>query len=260
MTMRARGVALFACWMAALVCSCDRRVPIGALALERDAAADALPAATWPWSADHEAGDLSQWLERTTTTRGGVFRARDSAAVEVVSDVARSGRFAARTTIQTDGISVRYAKLFRQEGLPDEARYGAWFYLPRDVHVGQYWNIMQWTDASGMLFDLGLVTRNGRLEVYAHDHQRGERVPYAVGALPAVPTGRWFELAAVFRKATDATGFVTVFQDGMPIVDHRNLATVADPASVAWNVGSAALDVGSTPVVLYVDDASIVPR
>lgn len=253
-------------WLAAAAAAgCGREVRVGAfVAPATDAAADATTASDaaapqrWPWIANQESGDLSEWTERSGTSYGGVFKAETSAAYAISSEQAHGGKYSVKMTIDTDQQSVRFVKLYRRGGLPTEARYRTWFFLPRAIQVDQYWNIMQWTDESGMLFDIGVVTRDGRLELYAHDHQRQRRVP-TVGTLPEVPIGRWFEISAVLHKATNATGFFTVAQDGVTVVDQRNFGTVVNADSVMWNVGSAALALQPTPAVIYVDDAAIEP-
>jgi hypothetical protein len=250
----------------AVAVGCEREVRVGAAAspssdgapaADAAGARDALPPPRWPWTAGHERDDLSEWLERSPGAWGGSFHSDGGAALSLVTDQAHSGRYAVKATIEPDKQAVRYAKLYRQGGLPTEARYGAWFYLPVAVQVDDYWNLVQWTDESGMLWDIGVVTHDGHLELYAFDHQRRKGVPKLL-AIP-VPIGRWFEISTVFRKATDATGTFTVAQDGVTVIDVRNIGTVGEPASLQWNVGSAALALSPTPATIYLDDAWIEP-
>src|SRR6185437_2208334 len=69
------------------------------------------PTATRPasvlWSADHETGDLSQWY---ISGGGGEFNS-GAASATASSEVAHSGRYSAKASILTPGVSA--VRLFR---------------------------------------------------------------------------------------------------------------------------------------------------
>ena len=86
--------------------------------------------------------------------------------IEVSSEQAHHGTFAAKLTISatagnTAGLG---ASLVQNGGLPSQAYYSAWYYLPQSVTVGVYWVIMKFRaelgdpPSEGELFDVNLTS------------------------------------------------------------------------------------------------------
>ena len=71
-----------------------------------------------------------------------------------------------------------------------------------------------------------------------------------------VPLDAWVHFEVYLRKASDATGRVSVWQDGQLILDRPNVVTARSPL-VIWEVGTGSDDVTPSPVTVYVDDAAI---
>ena len=63
------------------------------------------------------------------------------------------------------------------------------------------------------------------------------------------------QLEVYLSKATGPTGEVTVWQDGVQILERSNIATVSNDW-VQWDAGGAA-DASSLPASVYMDDAAI---
>jgi hypothetical protein len=227
------------------------------------------------WTARFEGGDLSEWL----TVSGGSTAAFPAPnAVNVSSDQARRGKYAARLTIQTasDG-SQANAGLSRSGFLPTEAYYSAWYYLPSAVKVSTFWVIFKFRmravadDAStaAELFDLNLAnTPSGGMTLRLYDWRNGD-VPLDV-AMPAIPVGTWFQVEAYYRNpgsnpgtdgsATDGGvpnngGQLTFWLDDQKIVDVAG--PMAPTSWVAWNVVSVGVNLTPSTAVVYVDDCAI---
>ncbi len=104
----------------------------------------ALPPPDLVWFADHETGDISQWIPG-----GDYIQQGPKASYEVVTTQAHSGTHGVGLTINTDDSSptgAHAAYLFRWEQLPDDGYYyySAWYFLPQDVQPGDWWNLFQW--------------------------------------------------------------------------------------------------------------------
>jgi len=217
------------------------------------------------WTARFEGGDLGEWQ---TVSGGGTAAFPAPNAIDVSSDRARRGKYAARLSIQTasDG-SQANAGLSRSGFLPVEAYYSAWYYLPSAVNVSTFWVIFKFRmravadDASttAELFDLNLAnTSSGGMTLRLYDWRNGD-VPLDV-AMPAVPVGTWFQIEAYYRNATDGGapdngGRLTFWLDGQKIVDVTG--PMAPTSWVAWNVVSVAVNLTPSTAVLYVDDCAI---
>ena len=71
-----------------------------------------------------------------------------------------------------------------------------------------------------------------------------------------VPVGQWVHFEIFFRKATDTTGRITIWQDGVQILDHANVVT-APTDLLQWDAGGGSNDIAPSPATVYFDDATI---
>jgi hypothetical protein len=71
-----------------------------------------------------------------------------------------------------------------------------------------------------------------------------------------VPVGEWVHFEIFLRKAADATGRITIWQNGAQILDVPNVLT-APTDWLQWDVGGGSNDVAPTPASVYFDDATI---
>jgi hypothetical protein len=239
---------------------------LGVLALALGAAACGDPINLGPdpdfvWWSDHESGDLGDWL-RGGPALGSSYTA-GGGDISVQSGLARSGQHALRSTAAGAG-GPATAQVTRR-GLPAAAYYGAWFYLPALAHPTTYWVFFAFHGgdaASGdvALWDLKLtdvdVATAGTMELRLLHHDTGDVAP---ARHVAVPVGRWFQVQAFFRAATDGSGLLQVRQDGQLVYDVPG-ATVTAAPGLAWMLGS--LTDGLTPAstALFVDDAYVTTR
>jgi hypothetical protein len=130
------------------------------------------------------------------------------------------------------------ARCFRGGVLPQDARYGAWFYLPSPANNTGNWNLMNFRGgalpALHGLWDVSLRSgTDGSLFAYLFDFLRNAvRVP---AAAPPVPIGSWFQLEFRLRRAADATGEVALYQDGALLIELMGLATDdSNSAQCTW--------------------------
>ena len=72
----------------------------------------------------------------------------------------------------------------------------------------------------------------------------------------AVPIGQWVHFEVFLKKASDATGQLTVWQDDVEILDAEGVVT-AETDWIEWSVGGASNDVAPAPAFVYIDDATI---
>ena len=211
------------------------------------------------WRSDFEVGDLSEW---TGDGNGGSYRSGDSSVPTVVSERAHTGTQSLKLTISVaNGMSnVNY--VYRQAPTPTEAYYTAWFFLPKNYTVKDWLNIVHFVGSETgdgrnevSLWDLGLRSASdGTLALYAYEFDGSKEYNPAV-ARP-FPVGAWVKIEVLFRKASDASGRVAVFQDGVSLLDVTNVRTAPNDW-LRWAIGNASANIVPSPADLYVDDASI---
>ena len=75
-----------------------------------------------------------------------------------------------------------------------------------------------------------------------------------------VPLATWVHFEILYRKAADATGHITVWQDGVADPGPPERRT-APTDLVQWDAGGGSNDLAPSPASVYFDDATIsLPR
>lgn len=212
------------------------------------------------WTARFEGNNLNEW---TSVAGGGGASNPSSNTLTTSSELAHESTYSAKLVITTpsDG-SQATANLVRIGGLPVEAYYSAWYYLPQSVTVGTYWVIMKFRMRTAVddpstdteLYDIDLQNpSSGQMSLRIYDHRDGD-LPMVV-TNPVVPVGDWFQLEAFYRNADDSTGRLMLWLDGKLIAD---IVKPTGPTGwTAWDVGSIAKTLTPTTVTLHVDDCAI---
>jgi hypothetical protein len=214
------------------------------------------------WTALFEDGTFDEW-----TNVGGAANAYPDPADTIVvsSTYAHHGRYAAELTIDagSDGTQENTG-LTRKEGLPAEAYYSAWYYLPRTITVGTFWILFKFrlrTDANNSnteneFYDLELTNAaDGSLTLLLYDHQSGADVPL-VTPTPVVPVGVWFQIEAFYRNAQDDSGRLTIWLDGRSVVDVSGQPMAPTPW-VEWDVVDVGENLTPSTAVVAIDDCAI---
>jgi hypothetical protein len=151
-------------------------------------------------------------------------------------------------------------------GLPTQAYYSAWYYLPQSVTVAYYWVIMKFRAELGNpptkkeLFDVNLTNPSaGKMSLRVFDNRDlpyGGDLPLDVpNSPPDIPVNTWFQLEAFYRDASDSTGRFTLWLDGVQILDWQGQTGLT--SWVAWDVVSVGWGLLPEPAILYVDDCAI---
>jgi hypothetical protein len=230
------------------------------------------------WSADMETGNLTQWTKPSIvngSTQGGSY---DSGYCSrptngISTDVARSGRYSMKMTIDTTDRTSSGCRQFRHaESVSGNAYYySAWFYLPTKSVATDYWNVFQIKSESPTANDpfwvIDLMPRsNGSMRLllrwkgtvagpYSSDTSTGTK--YFDQAAAEVPVGRWFQVEAYLKQARDFSGRLTIWQDGVQLWDMVNVKTKYPDGDNRWSVNNYSDGVSPNPTALYVDDAVI---
>ena len=211
----------------------------------------------FPWSTSFENG-FCDYL-----AGGGYCYVTGAATYKVVTSPVHTGRYAAEYTAVSGGDNDSYnSRCFREGVLPQQAYYGAWYYIPALCTNSGVWNLFhfQGRNAPGEslrgLWDISLLNKDSgalRLEVYGF--LTNPALPDQSDA-PDIPIGEWFHIQMFLKRAADATGEVTVYQNGVSVFHVANLRT-DNTTFGQWYVGNYATDLTPTISSLYVDDVSV---
>jgi hypothetical protein len=207
------------------------------------------------WTTGFEDGFCSYTLP------SGFCIATGSSSYTLVTSPVHSGQYAAAFTVPGTLDGGSQARCVEQGVFPDAAYYGAWYFIPAsEVNLG-VWNLFHFQGGvPGMtqhgLWDVSLVNLadGGALHIVFFDFLTGTTPN--VSAVPSIPIGKWFHLEVYFKRAHDATGQLTVLQDGVVAVNLSGLET-DDTHWGQWFVGSFANALFPPSATVYVDDVTI---
>ncbi|HYQ01902.1 MAG TPA: heparin lyase I family protein [Polyangiaceae bacterium] len=155
----------------------------------------------------------------------------------------------------------------RQGAFPESAYYGAYYFIPEALQNAQEdWNLFHFQ--GGQVDDMTLkgfwdvslteIGDSGEWQLVVKDPlaQPGTLLVYGADAPKPVPIGKWFHIELFLKRAADATGKVTLYQDGEKLLDKSNLKSNASPFT-QWYVGDWAANATPADSSLYVDDITI---
>ncbi|MET0790788.1 MAG: heparin lyase I family protein [Polyangiaceae bacterium] len=172
------------------------------------------------------------------------------------------GKFAAEFKVIDDPQNQNQTRCVRQGELPQAAYYGAWYYIPQAPNDKSVWNLWHFQggddpDSQHDLWDVSLANgaQAGDWELTVLDRPSGFD-NYRSADHIRIPIGSWFHIELFLKRASDATGVVALYQDGVQLFNEVNLTSDASKFT-QWYVGDWAH--GPTPEtsILYVDDVSI---
>jgi hypothetical protein len=210
----------------------------------------------YPWSTSFEDGFCG-------FQEGGYCYTTGVASYKIVDSPVHFGHYAAAFTVIAESDKGTNSRCFREGVLPLEAYYGAWYYIPTLATNSSNWNLFHFQGRNtpggrlGNLWDVSLVNNNGGLRLNVVDYFSTNTLP-DMSAAPAIPIGSWFHVVMYLKRAADATGAVSVYQDGNLVFNVTNLPT-DDSIFDQWYVGNLADNLNPAEYTLYVDDVTIKP-
>ena len=223
------------------------------------------------WSADHETGDFSQWEAKQGRAIYNSNTAPGTSNISISTDVARSGQHALKLRLtdarngQTQGARIfrRWLDndIFPAAPLPDEAYYAAWFYFPQAYAPEMWWNIFQFKsrgNQSQPMFSLNVAQgRTGDMYLYMWDNILEQSYGQDTGVV-YIPIGRWVHIEAYLRTRHTPTGRLTIWQDGVQIIDLVNIQTLVNQDDrLHWSINNYTDGIVPSDPTIYVDDAAI---
>jgi len=238
------------------------------------------------WSADMETGDLRQWYSSKGKDKGGGEFDSGDATAAASQDYAHSGKWSLKLTITappSKGGHSSGGRMFRWEEAADPAYfssglyYGAWFYFPQafrlsaDPRTGGFWSILQFKSkhpaGNDPIWYLDIQNQPDR-PMYATLYwwnrlaMEGPREKESGGrrftqAATNLPVGKWVHIEVYLKQASDFTGRLTVWQDGMQIFDESNVKTRYADGDNQWSVNNYSDGLQPAPSTIYIDDATI---
>jgi hypothetical protein len=209
-----------------------------------------------PWQTSFDDGFCGYWRDA-----GFCYSDPGSSEFRLVTTPTRSGPFAAVFDLGVDGSdNTHQARCVREGVLPDEATYGAWYYIPSGSSDPINWNLFHFqggvpSEQLPGMWDVNVGQNDdGELSLYIANI-RG-RTDYRPEEPQPLPTDRWFHLEFYLKRAADETGEVALFQDGQELVRASGIVTDDNPF-VQWYVGNYTIAITPSRSTLYVDDVSI---
>jgi hypothetical protein len=170
-----------------------------------------------------------------------------------------SGSFAAALTVDTTNNATGQLRCIRRGSMPKEAYYGAWYNVPTLATNTGLWNLFHFQGDSTpepRMWDISLVNNQSgdlRLNVLNWLHVT---LPDQ-SKFPPIPIGSWFHIEMFWKRATDNTGEVIVYQDSVIILQLTNVKTDTSTSMVQWYVGNLADSLVPHEITVYIDDVSI---
>ena len=155
-----------------------------------------------------------------------------------------------------------WSYLYRDQPSPPEAYYGAWFFIPASTQIKSWLSLHHFGyhptagSADTMpVWDFHVYPTTGGTLV-ARLYESSTMKNYEQASPVPVPLATWVHFEILYRKAADATGHITVWQDGAQILDVANALT-APTDWVQWDAGGGSNDLAPSPATVYFDDATI---
>lgn len=206
------------------------------------------------WSTSFEDG-FCGYLEAS-----GFCYAAPDATYRLVESPARTGRvsaaFSVTTEAATDGTQTRCV---REGMLPQDAYYGAWFYIPSGNTSTGNWNLIHFRGKNDVslrgLWDVSISTTDtGALRPFVRDLLNG-------GAfMPQdpvdLPRDAWFALHFRLLRSSTPTGRVELYVNGQLVIERADIIT-DDSTWGQWYLGNLADALNPPQSTIYVDDVTI---
>lgn len=192
---------------------------------------------------------------------GFCYAARD-AEVSIVDTIVRSGRKAAKFSITTDPEKEgEQTRCVREGTLPQDAYYGAWFYLPRGTTSRDNWNLFHFRGESAenplhILWDVSVYSTNDGRNLPWLRGFVAEGESFAPSVDWELPAEEWFSLHLRLLRSSTATGKVELYLNG-ELIEERDEIVTDDSEWGQWYVGNLGRTLEPAESTIYIDDVSI---
>jgi hypothetical protein len=218
------------------------------------------------WSANDGAGDLSQWTINPSggNPGGGIYDA-GTGKITMADGIRFNGQPALALSITNANGQEQAARIFRWQENPEQAYYTVWFFFPVQAHPDQWWNIVQFKSKPDVnqerndpmwVLNIG-NSPNGDMDFYLWDgvHQKAVNHPLT-GTPKPIPVGCWTQVQVYYRRATDTSGQITIWQDGVKIYDLVGVQTaIAD--NIQWGLSNYTDRITPSSLTIYASSAMI---
>ena len=207
---------------------------------------------TVTWQAGMETGGLTEW----NRDGGGDINVNTGNGVGVAStDVAHMGKYSLKMTVNSHG-STNGVRFFRWDS--QTGYYSAWYYFPQVYSGMSWWNVFQWKDTkNNPAWVVNVTNVGGKMRFWLYDAYTGGVFNQSVAD---IPVGKWVQLEAYYKIASDMSGRVTIYQDGQQIIDEQGVQTAAPGTGIYWGVANYTDNIVPSTATIYVDDAAISTR
>ncbi|HVX31347.1 MAG TPA: heparin lyase I family protein [Nitrolancea sp.] len=207
------------------------------------------------WFADQASGNLDQW---TAGQFGEAVFNTGTGNIVISHDVAHSGTSSLKMSISDASGTTQAARILRWHDNPVEGYYSVWLYFPQNYRPAAWWNVFQFkslSTESDPTWVLNIGNRpDGSMFFYLWDAIT--RTSYRPRSTLNVPPKQWIQVTAYVRRATDDSGRITIWQDGVLLFDADQVQT-AFADNLHWGIGNYTDDISPSDPIIYADDAQI---
>jgi hypothetical protein len=274
----------YLCWAFGLLMACDSKLVIGSwacpapTALGGSASAGSagasnsagsgafIPEFPLPWGTGFE-DDFCDYLR----VNGQCYdNPGESAWHELVGSPVRFGRRAAAFSVKAGRDT--HTRCFLEGKLPEEAYYGAWYFVPTVHKVNDIWNLIHFQvrrrshrspQTFETLWDVLLENDDAgglRLALKGRPVVEGEywQVPWEIQKIPGIPIGEWFHIELYLKLTSDITGEISLYQNGTRLIHAAGIRTDFEDSMLGqWYVGNLAYSLDPPQSTVYVDEVTV---
>jgi hypothetical protein len=211
------------------------------------------------FSADFESGDLSVFDGKDGEYFGkGVFY-----DIGVVKSPAQ-GNYSAALTIGSGPSTAAYLFTYDVPATP-LGYYSADFFVPGNIITGDWWNVWQWKSVDESytkpIIHLNIIRDHGYFYLVMFYTAGGTTANPDAIIEPInshiFPPDQWVNITGYYYSASDESGYVEVYMDGVKVYELRNIVTKPGNQNVLWSVNSYAGEISPDPATFYVDNLKI---
>lgn len=251
------------------------------------------------WFSDFEDNSFKKWEDQGTShefSGGGIFNTDESnISYGIENEIVHTGQHSSFAKIENattpgEAKAIRFMqwtdRAWDEEGkyFPKEAYYSVFVYFPQNFDPakpenndalgdGGWWNIFQFKSdnnaGSQPTAVLDLYNSEGKMHLglvikdYINDDSDAHVQEYIEQENPMILNpGKWVHLEAYYKKASDYTGKIIVWQDGQQVLEKDNFRSIFfGDGTAVWGIGNYTDYInggqGEGNATVYFDDAMV---